>query len=584
MNRWCTFLLCGLGILQASSSAFGALSPKALASSIPPAPDGERFLFVVDTSSAMEDLQPANEVAIFELIQKGIYGHLRPGDTYGVWTYSKETKAGQFPMRVWEAHRSAQQGTVAAAFLNEQTYEKSANLKVLMDNLTRVIRAITNVTILLISDGSDKEFGTPFDQALAADYKRLNKARRQARRPFVTTFCVRDGWYVDAKVNIAGTPIQLPERRAPRLAAGSTNAPPTDKGPKGTVLAVRDVEGATNAPGLSTTAAIPGAPGNLAPTPITPISPVAATAVTQSNVAQASPGPQTQSGPPALTPIPGRPKVFQIVTKSNSPPQGPPSSEPAALPPDLASTATILTATTSLPAVTASPVVQVVPPQASVSAPAPSPSSTPLAPAPLPAVPAVPPSLAGSTSSPAPTVIMSSATPGSSVPASNVQTSGTKSNPALPLSAASPLAPAVSANSLAARSTVPPNSSTGPGVNLLVTNPPASSGFAPKTLETQPIPAAALGAPMVVAARERQPTAQNVAKEGADGRDSAAVVGKSVTAEKIQPLEALVSAPDFNWLFLKAGVLLVATFCLLVLRRGRATTTGSIITQSMERR
>jgi hypothetical protein len=93
---------------------------------------------------------------------------------------------------------------------------------------------------------------------------------------------------------------------------------------------------------------------------------------------------------------------------------------------------------------------------------------------------------------------------------------------------------------------------------------------------------------MVVAARERQPAPQNVAKEGADGRDSVAVAGTSATAEKIQPLEAVVSAPtprpDFNWLFLKAGVLLVATFCLLVLRRGRATTTGSIITQSMERR
>src|SRR5262245_14270110 len=63
-------------------------------------PMENRFLFVVDTSSAMERSAPAAQRAILDLLQSGIQNQLRPGDTLGVWTYNEKLNTG-FPMQRW---------------------------------------------------------------------------------------------------------------------------------------------------------------------------------------------------------------------------------------------------------------------------------------------------------------------------------------------------------------------------------------------------------------------------------------------------------------------------------------------------
>jgi len=206
-----------------------ALGPRVVDNGIPAAPDGQRYLFILENSSAMEDLQPANEATLFELVRSGIDGQMLAGDTYGVWTYNKTTVAGKFPMRVWEPKRSTQQATIAAAFINQQPYDKSANMKELMGDLTDVVRAVNNLTVLLISDGSTEVHGTPFDKSINSEYRSQNRVRRHAKRPFVTTLIVRDGWYVQGRVTVGGAHIELPERTPPVLALQppATNAPPT---------------------------------------------------------------------------------------------------------------------------------------------------------------------------------------------------------------------------------------------------------------------------------------------------------------------------------------------------------------------
>src|SRR3989442_501287 len=153
---------------------------------VEPAPDGARFLFIVDMSSSMEYLQTAIEATIYELIGSGLAGQMRVGDTYGLWTFNKETYAGGTPMRVWDPRKSTQLGTIAAAFLNNQPYEKSSNLKQTISTLTGVIRAVSNLTVFIISDGGSPMRGTPFDTTVNADYKKKSKDRSQAKRPFVT--------------------------------------------------------------------------------------------------------------------------------------------------------------------------------------------------------------------------------------------------------------------------------------------------------------------------------------------------------------------------------------------------------------
>lgn len=192
-----------------------APSPARAASALPPNPSGERFLFVVDKSSDMEKLQDATEATIFDLIGSGLYGQMQPGDTFGLWTFTKEVSAGKFSMQVWDPRKARQQATVVAAFLSGVEYDGSSDLKDVAGKLKSIVHSVSNVTMFVISDGGAPMKGTPFDKTINAEYKRQRKQRASAKRPFVTTLIARDGWIIDQSVVIAGTRIALPPRIAP---------------------------------------------------------------------------------------------------------------------------------------------------------------------------------------------------------------------------------------------------------------------------------------------------------------------------------------------------------------------------------
>ena len=180
-----------------------------------PAPDGGRFLFVVDMSADMEKLQAATEATLFDLIGTGVHGYMKPGDTFGMWTFNKEMTAGKFAMQTWDPRKSKQQATMAAAFISGINYEHSSDLKGVTQRLKSVIHSVSNVTVFIVSDGDAPMKGTPFDKTINAEYKRQRKERSSSKRPFVTTLIARDGWIIDQSVTVAGNRIDLPPRAVP---------------------------------------------------------------------------------------------------------------------------------------------------------------------------------------------------------------------------------------------------------------------------------------------------------------------------------------------------------------------------------
>ena len=79
-----------------------------------PAPDGQRFLFVVDISSGTRSLDAANRQALFDLIFTGLEGQMRTGDSFGLWLFNDELHAGQFPMQVWVETNTLASASLAA--------------------------------------------------------------------------------------------------------------------------------------------------------------------------------------------------------------------------------------------------------------------------------------------------------------------------------------------------------------------------------------------------------------------------------------------------------------------------------------
>jgi len=557
------FLLLCLSAAVWIWTASAAMKPVIVPMNIPPAPDGERFLFILDVSSGMENLQAGNETALYELISTGVGGYMRAGDTYGIWTFNKETYTDKLSMQVWDPKRSKQLATIAAAAVNNQNYEKSCNMKQLMQRLTSVIHAVSNVTFFVLTDGDTDMVGTPFDKTINAEYRKQNRLRKQVKRPFVATLVVRDGWFVESKVRVVGQAIELPER-PPSLLLAQTNATMT-------------------------------ATSSLASAKIATSPPLRGPALSLSN------GPP---GTPALAAEPPKRKVMQIITKTNNstPPPTTPAEPgktelasapaPAAPTTNTLKTATLTTTLTTPSVATGAPVLSLVTNTNSTNVIATASASVP---------PKPPVELSAGPSASAPALATSSGTPAPAPTSANAATS-------LPLAA-----PAIAiANTVPPQSTIPASSA--PAVPTLLTAPPTApstpTATAPAQLAAIPVlpsaaspaaspPAAASvpgllqklapdSAPLVVAARERPnvlvapPAAANAPTAAPQARPSAAPASAAVQAVAPGP-SVFVS---MGWMLAFGASLLALASMLLVLvsRRGRSHDSGSLITQSMERR
>src|SRR5260370_3852298 len=114
-----------------------------------PAGPSNRYLFVLNTSRAMEHRTEGVLGAVQDLLASAMRGQLRRGDTIGVWTFSSGLYAGQFPLQEWSPEA---QRTVAArvfSFLKEQTYGGSANINGMILAMQRLIKDSPFITIIL---------------------------------------------------------------------------------------------------------------------------------------------------------------------------------------------------------------------------------------------------------------------------------------------------------------------------------------------------------------------------------------------------------------------------------------------------
>ncbi|HEU0009119.1 MAG TPA: hypothetical protein VFT34_04800 [Verrucomicrobiae bacterium] len=189
-----------------------------------PAPDGQRFLFVVDISSAMRDTDAANRQALFDMLFTGLDGQMRSGDTFGLWFYNDKLHAGAFPMQIWDEKDSLAVASLATKFLRDQAYSGRSRPDVLMPPLLNIIKNVRDVNVLVISHGKPALEGTPFDTNITAIVRRKRSEREAAQKPFITALAARGGSIVGGGVIIAGETIPLPARPPAVLAAKGTNS------------------------------------------------------------------------------------------------------------------------------------------------------------------------------------------------------------------------------------------------------------------------------------------------------------------------------------------------------------------------
>ncbi len=348
-----------------------------LSNSLPAAPDGDRFLFVVDHSSSMKKLSLVARETVVGMIFKGFDGRMTNGDTYGIWTASAKPQIGVLPMQVWDGGHSLELASLAGKYLRSVPNEGRANFTDLLTMLHSVVTAVGDLNIFIITDGETPFKGSPADAELNQQFKEKGKDARRAGKPLIVTLATREGRMAGFSVTVAGEPIKLPPRPArliakPTPASGTsteqrahrsiviTNTPPKP------AIAFEPPPPAP-APVVASVASIPPTPAPAAvpspepaiekaaapvsghqiaahqappppapvPTPAAPVKPEAPTA-TPANRNLPAPAPEEPEGnPPTLEKIPSleppeRPSTYRAETPSVRDPAVPaPGAEPS---------------------------------------------------------------------------------------------------------------------------------------------------------------------------------------------------------------------------------------------------------------
>lgn len=206
MNRLISFLLCCLPTLAIASSA------------------GNRYLFIVDTSSAMRQFKHEGRQLVFDLIFSGCHDQMHDGDTFGIWTFNREVFAGVFPMQVWQPAKGLDLANSAAFFLKEQNYQKSARLSQVFAQVLPLINNVKDVQILIVTSGESELAATNVIRDFWLDWQNKAEAARKAKSPLVIALGARNGKIATWSFAIGDEPIGLPKPPAPIVAAPSPGA------------------------------------------------------------------------------------------------------------------------------------------------------------------------------------------------------------------------------------------------------------------------------------------------------------------------------------------------------------------------
>ena len=213
-----TAWLCALAALLVSTASTRADDPAGKSHRME-----NRFLFVIDNASAMKSRAKGIGEAVNGLLESGMKGELRKGDTIGLWTYNDHLDT-DFPMEVWSEEKKQSILDEVKQHVSDLTYEKRSHLEKAMPQIMHVVENSERVTVILIFDGSDPIKGTIFDKDINGLHKHYAAEFRSAHEPIVTVLAARHGGVFDYTINYPNT-IMVPHTADP-LPPPETNAPP----------------------------------------------------------------------------------------------------------------------------------------------------------------------------------------------------------------------------------------------------------------------------------------------------------------------------------------------------------------------
>ncbi|HMP81420.1 MAG TPA: hypothetical protein PKA41_01785 [Verrucomicrobiota bacterium] len=313
----------------------------------------ERYLIIVESSSAMRRAADNTRQIVRDLLVSGMHSQLGEGDTVGVWTFNEGLSTGQVPIQNWSAEHAMTIVTNVDTFLKGLRFEKEPVVANVIPALKTVVATSERITILLLMSGSAPIAGTPIDYQINNAFYQSGAELKKARKPFVIVFRAQRGKFVSAAITWSPWPVELPDfpplpkpvERTAADRASKTNTPNPVKPlivigkkpetpPPAPTVTEKTVEMVTPAVGAAPVATIiPSAP------PASPAVPAPATQPTpavESSVAAALPAETTRTPviaqPAAPVAPPSRQQTEPVASTKTDPAPATMTPQPAPAP------------------------------------------------------------------------------------------------------------------------------------------------------------------------------------------------------------------------------------------------------------
>jgi hypothetical protein len=185
-----------------------------------------RFLFIVETSRAMQPRAGGVFDAIKRALGSSLNGQIHQGDLVGLWTFNEVLYQELFPTQIWSQPTQLAFAVRLPAFADPELYQRRARLDKVVPEMLKIMARDENVTIILITAGEGVLEGTPFSAQISAAWKEWRDEQRDVHMPLQTVLRVINGKATDWLMTPAPRPIELPQLTLAAKQLGETQGKP----------------------------------------------------------------------------------------------------------------------------------------------------------------------------------------------------------------------------------------------------------------------------------------------------------------------------------------------------------------------
>lgn len=175
-----------------------------------PADSVRQYLFVVETSRAMQRRAQGVHDTLKALLDSNLNGQMRPGDTVAIWTFNEVISTNFFAPTSWSPAAARSLNTRLPNFLEATTYEKRAALDKVIARLDSQLAPDSLLTVILVTTGEEEVQGSPFDNQLRRAFSQWRADQQKARMPILTLLRGSHGRFNQWSVSAAPWPLEIP--------------------------------------------------------------------------------------------------------------------------------------------------------------------------------------------------------------------------------------------------------------------------------------------------------------------------------------------------------------------------------------